>query len=413
MTSTPTERAHALVPLVREHADEAERLRHLPAPVARAFAAAGLYRIAAPRACGGEAADPCMQIRTIETISEADGSAGWNLMIGVETFGLVAPGLGQCPELIDDPGVILCSSTAAVGRADAVPGGYRVSGQWQFVSGCHNSDLFGATVRLYADGEPVPDRGNQYAILERADFEIIDTWHVAGLRGSGSHDVKVDGAFVPEARIVPPLGGDNRFALQGGVTLARQMRMSDHTETAATDRAREDALLRFPLGARLAYNKVAVALGIARAGLSAFTDLAAGKVPRFSSRSLRERGSTQQAVAVAEARVRSARAAVLTEAGELWQTVLDGATPTTRDLAAFQAVCSLAVADTCAAVDLLADAAGTTSNMEGHPLERIARDIRVVRQHATVASHHLQDAGRVLLGLPGEGLMLRGLRIAD
>jgi len=411
MNPSPVERARALQPLVAAHADEAERRRHLPRAVASGFARTGLYRIAAPRVCGGEAADPCTQIRTIEAIAEADGSAGWNLMIGVETFGLIAPGLGRCKELIEDPDVILCSSTAAVGRADAVPGGYRVSGQWQFVSGCHNSDLFGATVRLYADGAPIADRGNLYAIIDRADFEILDTWHVAGLRGSGSHDVRVDGAFVAEARIVPPLGGDNRFAaLQGGVTLERGVRVSDEQPRLETDRAQEDALLRFPLGARLAYNKVAVALGIARAGLSAFGELAAGKVPRFSSRSLRERGSAQQAAAVAEARVRSARAAVLVETQALWDTVLTGATPTARDLAAFQAVCSLAVADACTAIDLLADAAGTTSNMEGHPLERISRDIRVVRQHATVASHHLQDAGRVLLGLPGEGLMLRGLR---
>jgi alkylation response protein AidB-like acyl-CoA dehydrogenase len=366
--------------------------------VAEAFAREGLFRLAAPAWCGGEAADPMTQIAVIETISEADGSAGWNLMIGIESFGLIAPGLGACAELIADPEAILCSSTAAVGHAEAVAGGYRVSGQWQFVSGCHNSHLFGATVRLHRDGAPVPGTGNVYAMLPRPDFTIVDTWHVAGLRGSGSHDVRVAEAFVPQARIVPPLGAElGRLAQQRG----------DPTDLATA--ARGAALLRFPLGARLAYNKVAVALGIARAALSTFTDLAAGKVPRFSRSTLRERGRAQRAVAEAEVRVLGARALVMALVADLWEDVLAERPVPGRQLAIFQAACSDAVAGACEAVDRLADAAGTTANTIGHPLERLLRDVRVVRQHVTVASHHIDDAGRVLLGLPGEGLMLRGL----
>lgn len=377
----PVARARALQALVRAHADEAEATRRLPAAVAEAFAAAGLYRIGAPASCGGESADPMTQIETIEAISVGDGSAGWNLMIGIETFGLIAPAFHDCRELVADPHVVLCSSTAAVGRADAVEGGYRVTGQWQFVSGCHNSHLFGATVRLHRDGVPVPDRGNVYAIVPRADFAILDTWHVGGLCGSGSHDVRVDGAFVPASRIVAPIGG-----------------------------YRDDSpLLRFPLGARLAYNKVAVSLGIARAALDAFVDLAEGKVPRFTSQTLRARPAAQRAIAKAEVRVLAARALLMNLVEEIWSAVVAGERVPRRLLALFQATCSDAVAGCAEAVDAVTDAAGTTANMKGHPLERAARDIRVVRQHATVASHHLDDAGRVLLGLPGDGLMLKGV----
>jgi alkylation response protein AidB-like acyl-CoA dehydrogenase len=280
--------------------------------------------------------------------------------------------------------VVLCSSTAAVGRADAVAGGYRVTGQWQFVSGCHNSQLFGATVRLHQDGEPVPGTGNVYAMIERDDFEIVDTWHVSGLAGSGSHDVRVTDVFVPEARIVAPIGGNRG----------------------------DSPLLQFPLGARLAYNKVAVSLGIGRAAIDAFVDLARGKTPRFSSQSLRHRGRAQRAVAEAEVRVRGGRALVFDLVGDLWDQVLDGRDIPGERLALFQAACSDTVAGCAQAVDLLCDAAGTTANQKGHPLERLARDVRVVRQHASVASHHLDDAGRVLLGLPAEGLMLRGLAAA-
>jgi alkylation response protein AidB-like acyl-CoA dehydrogenase len=374
-------RARALVPLVRAHADAAEASRRLPAEVAQAFARDGLYRIGAPERCGGVSADPRTQIEVIETIATADGSAGWNLMIGIETFGLIAPGFGACIDLIADPLVVMCSSTAAIGRADSCDAGYRVHGRWQFVSGCHNSSLFGATVRLYRDGEPIPHTGNVYAILERADFEIVDTWHVGGLCGSGSHDVVVDGAWVAPERIVAPIGGW----------------------------VDESPLLRFPLAARLAYNKVAVSLGIARAALDAFVQLAEGKVPRFTSQTLRSRPAAQRAVAAAEVRVRGARSLLLELVDDVWSRVLDGEPVPGRLRAIFQAACSDAVAGCAHAVDAIADAAGTTANMKGHPLERAARDIRVVRQHATVASHHLDDAGRVLLGLPGEGLMLKGV----
>ncbi|NJN52846.1 MAG: hypothetical protein HC809_14895 [Gammaproteobacteria bacterium] len=368
-------------PLVRSHADEAEGARHLPAPVAQAFAREGLYRIAAPTTCGGEAADPVSQIEAIETISNADGSAGWNLMIGVESFGLIAPAFTQCAELIADPDVVLCGSTAAIGRAEAEAGGYRVNGQWQFVSGCHNSQLFGATVRLYRDGEQIANTGNVYAILESGQFDILDTWHTSGLCGSGSHDVRVDDVFVPQDRIVAPIGF----------------------------RADDSPLSRFPLGARLAYNKVAVALGVARAGLDAFVELADGKVPRFTSRTLNTRRAAQHAIAAAEVRVRGARALLLDLVGELWLSVNAGDAPGGLQLALFQAACSDAVSGCAQAIDDVCDAAGTSANIKGHPLERIARDIRVIRQHATVASHLMDDAGRVMLGLPGESLMLNGV----
>ena len=121
---------------------------------------------------------------------------------------------------------VMASSTAAVGRAQRDGDGWRVSGQWQFVSGIHNAQIFGATVHLY-DGEEQVVEGNRYAVVPEGEFEIVDTWHVGGLRGSGSHDVRLDDVFVPGNRIIAPIGGN----------------------AAATPQ------LRLPLGNRLAYNK--------------------------------------------------------------------------------------------------------------------------------------------------------------
>ena len=378
-TEDPLTRALSLESIVCEHADQADRERHLPRAVAEAFASNGLYRLGAPKEFGGEQADPMTQIETIEAISRFDGSAGWNLMIGVETFGLSAPGFGKCAQLIADPMVILCGSTAAVGRADQDGDGYRISGEWQFVSGCHNGSFFNATVRLYENGEQVS--ANVTAVVPASEIEIQDTWHVGGMRGSGSHDVHVKDVWIPENQIIAPLGSTKS----------------------------DQPLMRFPLGSRLAFNKVAVSLGIARAGLDAFVALAEGKTPLFTTSKLRERPVAQRAIAAAEVRVRGSRALVLSLVEEMWQKVVDGEPVTTKDRALFQVACSDAVKGAVESVDLVTDAAGTSANFQNHPLERISRDVRVVRQHLTVASHHIDDAGRALLGLEPEGLMLKGL----
>jgi len=370
-------RAESVVELVRQYADEAERIRHLPPEVAQAFAELGLYRVAAPTDIHGADKDPLTQMRIIEIVSQADGASGWNLMIGIETFGLIAPALVSCPELISDPKVIMASSTAAVGTAEKTPQGWLVNGQWQFVSGIHNAEVFGATVQLYENGERI-DKNNRYAVIPLGEFEILDTWNVAGLRGSGSHDVRVNNVLVPDERIALPMGGMRDRSVQ----------------------------TRFPLGNRLAFNKAAVGLGIARAGIEAFVAIATNKTPRFSNKKLRERTFAQRAVARAEARLRGARAAAFEHIGHVWNLVKDHQEVPDNDRALVHILCSDAAAAAAEVVDWLAEAAGTTANQVGHPLERISRDARVVRQHLTVAPHHIEEAGRVLLDLEPTGIML-------
>lgn len=378
--SDPISRARALGPLIREHANEADRERRLPAAVAEAMARAGLYRVSAPESFQGEAADAATQIKTIEAVARADGATGWNLMIGIESFGLLSLNFPQGRTLFADPLAILSSSTAAVGAAETVDGGYRVSGDWKFVSGCHNCHFFGGLVSVRKNGEPLPEPP-RFAIVTREEIEILDTWNVAGLRGSGSHDVRVRDVFVPAERTVSFIGGAGT---------------SEDTPFA-----------RIPIGARLAYNKVGVGLGIARAAIDDFVELATGKIPRFSSTSLRERPFAQRAVARAEARLRGARAFVLEAVEELWDGAVEGARPSDRQRALLQIACSDAAQASAEAVDLVVEAAGTSANWLDSPLERQARDVKVIRQHVTVAPHHIEDAGRVLLGLPPEQLMLQ------
>ena len=268
------ERAVGLQDLVRHASDEAERERRLPEEVARAMAAAGLYRVSAPRSFQGSEASPATQIKVIEAISYADAAAGWNLMIGIESFGLLSLGFALGPKLFSDPLSILSSSTAAIGRAEVVEGGYVVSGDWQFVSGVHNCSWFGGLSIVHEDGAPKSGTPPLFAIMSAASIEIVDAWHVAGLRGSGSHDVKVRDVFVPD----------------------------DHVASFGAPVANPSPLTRIPTGSRLAYNKVGVGFGVARAAIEDFVNLAENKLPRFSASKLRERPSAQRQVGLGSLR---------------------------------------------------------------------------------------------------------------
>ena len=363
--------------LIRSHADEAEANRYLNHEVAQAMARAGLYRVAAPRSIGGGEVHPSTQIRVIEAVSELDGAAGWNLMIGIEVMGILAS--IYPPELVKrlyaDPELIISGALNPLGSAERSDGGYLVSGQWPFASGIHNAHYFWGQCILREDGEPVRDDQGVVlieALFSRDDFEIVDTWDVAGLKGSGSHDVKVDNLFVAEELV------------------SRASRNPGHES---------GTLYRLPLYSRLAYNKVGVATGIARAAIESFKTLATTKTPRGTVSKLRERTDAQLALAEAELRLGQARSYVMEATNALWATVDRGDKPVLEQRARVHLACAGAVADAVEVVAGLYTAAGASANFRSSPLEKHMRDIRVVPQHIMVSSQFNQAAGRVLLGL--------------
>jgi alkylation response protein AidB-like acyl-CoA dehydrogenase len=366
------ERARELQALVRASADRAEAERTLPFEVVRALRDAGLFRIAAASEVGGIEAAPREQILAIEAVSAADGAAGWTLMIGVEVLGfasaLLRPDVAE--EVIGKhPEVIFSGALNPVGRARRVTGGVRASGRWPFASGCLHSDWFWGQCVVEADG-PIQ---LVEILVPRSDFQVLDTWHVAGLRGSGSHDVEVTDVFVPE-----------RFTTNVGLGPVHA----------------KGPLFHLPPFSRLAYNKVGVATGIARGALDAFVELASERVPRGMRQPLRERRFAQESLVEAEALLRSARAFVFETVEELWEDTRARKPATVKQRALVQLACCKAVAASARAVELVHAAAGTAANALSSPLERRMRDIHVVGQHITVSPAQIEPASRVLLGLP-------------
>lgn len=371
----PVARARALAPLIRDAADEADRERRLPERVAVAMAEAGLYRVAVPERLGGLACDPRTQIETIEAISEADGAAGWNLMIGVENMSFLGPALPRAvaEKVFGDPALIVSGALNPLGRATPVDGGVRVTGQWPFASGCHNAHFFWGQCVLEGGKAAAP--ALREVLIPRNEFEIVDTWHVAGLRGSGSHDVAVRDVFVPDERI---------------------------TSAMAAPLESDDPLYRMPPLNRLAYNKVGVATGIARGALDAFVAIASETTRRASSQALREKLPVQRAFADAESALRSARAFVFEAVDTVWNAAREGRPTEPRERALVHLACSHACRAAIDAVALVHDSVGSRANFEGHPLARRLRDVRVVPQHIIVSSQWFESSGGVLLGLEKE-----------
>jgi len=204
-TMTPLENVRALVRLIKEDSDWIESERRLSDAVVRALIEAGVFRLFVPRVLGGNKADPITACRIIEELSRADGSVGWVSML-CGSYGLLSgllPDRGAS-EIYADPGSIVAGSLPPNGTARSVAGGYRLSGRWTMASGInHSAWVFGNcrvfdgdTPRLTPRGSPVV----RVLFFPRSEVEIIDTWHVAGLRGTGSHDYQVQDLLVPAYR---------------------------------------------------------------------------------------------------------------------------------------------------------------------------------------------------------------------
>lgn len=187
-----------LLPTIRDRGEEGERLRKVPDESVKELHESGFFRILQPRRYGGfEAEDPLDFYDGVRMIASADASTGWIAsVLSVHAWQVALfPQAAQEAVWGSDTGTLLSSSYAPMGKALAVDGGYHVSGRWSFSSGCDHADwvLLGALVTNEA-GQMIDFRT---FMLPRRDYSIDPVWNTVGLAGTGSHDIVVDGAFVP------------------------------------------------------------------------------------------------------------------------------------------------------------------------------------------------------------------------
>lgn len=377
--AAPLDVARALAPRIRARADEIEAARQLPADLVAELAAARLFKVAIPEAEGGLGADILTTLRVIEEVARADGSTGWCLAMAVNTFRQSAQFSPDVRRKIffSDPIGASAGSANPRGRAVAVPGGYRVTGHWFFASGCMHSAALHGACKVFDGDQPRrrPNGDHEVRIAyfyPKAQAKIIDTWNVSGLRGTGSHDIEVADLFVPE----------------------------EHTFSALERRARVTGPINRIHGFDLAgCGFCCVGLGVARAAIDAFVELAAVKVPRTSSELLRDRVQVQAMVGEADATLRAGRALLFDVAEEMWQTVLGGGAVTERQRSDLRMAMTHAAQCAARATHMVCVAAGTTSIFASSPLERYARDAEVVTRHNQLQYVNYEAVGRTALGL--------------
>jgi alkylation response protein AidB-like acyl-CoA dehydrogenase len=384
LQGTPLERVARLTDAIAKGGDEGQELRRLPTDLADVLIDEGLFRFTLPEELGGENASTLETIEVLEAISAIDASVGWNVMLGSEINAMAAGGMPKdlAREVyLDNPRVVMCGGggpgTQPAYAIEQDDGSYKVWGESTFISGCHNSTWCFMGAPIIDDGEPRLDEAGQMIIkmwfLHRSQWEIVDNWDVAGLRGSGSHNVKADGAVV-EPKWYP-------------------------VELMLTPALYDNPVFRIPVPLRLSYNKVAIALGVAKGALEAFVDLANNKVPMLSASKLMDRPIAQYRMAELTAKYRAARAHVFETMGAVEEELQRGAecpSPTTTIDA--RLACIYASQACMEVVDVIHGVCGTSASYMKNPLERKLRDAHGAASHRWVSHSLYETVGGILFG---------------
>src|SRR5262245_28742079 len=195
------ERVRALLPALRERAHQAEELRRLPDETVKDFLEGGLFRCLQPRRYGGFQLDPGTFYQAVMEVGTVCGSSAWVLgVVGIHNWqlALFSP-RAQDEVWADDPNTQISTALSPTGTVERVEGGFRLHGRWSFSSGCDFCEwaVLGGIAPPPSAGDP-PDA--RTFLLPRRDYTIDDAWHVIGLCGTGSKDLVVTDAFVPEYR---------------------------------------------------------------------------------------------------------------------------------------------------------------------------------------------------------------------
>jgi alkylation response protein AidB-like acyl-CoA dehydrogenase len=376
---SPLEAARKLVPLIRSCADESEAKRELPRPLFEALADAGLFRLALPRAVGGAELDLPTYVQVIEELGRADASTAWAVNQGAifATYAARMPREVARAIWIDTPRSVVANSPQPSGRAVVVPGGYRVTARQGFSTGCRHAAWVAAHCQVIENGQPRLEANGQpearYLFVPVAEAQLLDTWHVRGMRGTGTHHFAVNDVFVPGERTV----------------------------LSATAPVLEPGpLYRIPRTLLFASGDASVALGVARSCLEAFAELAGAKTPWAMKGLLRDQPMVQASIGHAEADLRAGRAFLAAAVRDLWDHVTTAGTLTLDHRAALRLATTHAIRLAVQVVDTAYNGAGATAIYEASLLQRHFQDIHVISQHSQGRLAHYELVGRHWLGLP-------------
>jgi len=376
------DRAREIAPALRERAAETERLRHIHPDTIADLRRTRLMRIVQPSRVGGLELDLGLFVDIGEVMGAACGSTAWvwtNYAIHDWMLAMF-PSAGQDAVWDEDADAIIGSAlTYPAGRAEPVDGGWRLNGRWPFSSGIHASDWapLGALTPAAGDSVPTPLMLN----VRRADIELIDTWHVAGLAGTGSHDVAVNDLFVPAELAFNPRDA------RGDVTPGSAVNSGPLF--------RQGILALFP------HIIAAPILGMARGAFDDYVGSMQDKTATYNQSKIAEYTAIHLRIAESGARIDATRRALDDCFIESQRLAMADEVPSDGAKSSWRRDAAYATRLCVEAVDVLYAAAGGSANYLSNPLQRHHRDIHAATGHIGVSwDINAAEFGRVALGLP-------------
>jgi indole-3-acetate monooxygenase len=368
--------ARELSPIITRLRHETEANRRLAGPIVERLVETRLCRMAVAKSLQGLELPVAESCAVYEVLAAAEASVAWIVWNNSLPcfFGRFLEKSAR-DEIFGDSRWLYASSTRPTGRATVDGDGYRVNGRWALVSGCELAEWMALMCVVEENGEPrmiMPDVPEiRILFLRRGDYDILDTWHVGGLRGTGSHDVIVKDKHVPARWTLSPSGAS---------TL-------------------EGAIGRIPMICTMAAGFASQTLGLGQRALDTLVQLAATKVSPDPGPALGARQAVLASIARQAAVLAAARAHLRSCTSNLWDTVSSGAPPPIEGITAVWAAALHAVDAGRSTIETMYAAGGTSSLYTDCPLERAHRDVHAMLRHIVSQTFWLEDAGRVTLGM--------------
>ncbi len=372
-TASETPEFAHLLKVLAERQDEFEQLRHIPRDVIALMKKARVFRSATPARFGGDAIAPHHFLKMVDKIGTVDGSAAWVAAFGsANTYTAALPVAAQEIMYADGPDQVFAGGLHPVQQAQRVEGGWQVSGRWKFASGCMGADWSGVGIAGQREGAG-PDEVPMVmmAVAPAAEVEIIETWEVSGMQGTGSHDTRVQDKFYPDLWICE----------RGAPGLI------------------DEPLYRYPPMAYQAQVHAACNLGLARAAIERAKSVSGAVKINIGASRLCERGYYLLGIAQCEAKLRSARAFFYEAAEEAWDSIQKGDPVSLEQHTLLRLSATNAAHVGAEVVQLAWRLAGMGVIAKTNPMQRYLRDAMVTTQHTAVTDLTFEQAGQVLVGM--------------
>lgn len=379
----PSDAATEVFPLAVSAREDTEVARKIAPTVVRQLSESALFRMGLPKSLGGWEGNPVETLKVYETLASAEASVAWIVWNNhlACTFGRFLDE-SSMKEIYNDPSHVYANSARPEGVATVVDNGYMVSGRWTLVSGCELADWFVLRCLVVSEGSPTtlgPGANLKLFFIPKTEVEVIDTWHVGGLNGTGSHDIVIKDAFVKEAYAV---GFDSPIAI-------------------------DNAYSRLPIGCINAAGCAAMSLGVLKAALDDLIDMCLERVTPDKNPDLRDRATVQATIAKSTTLLASKRLQLRNSVETLWNESQQQNTFTDVQLADVWAASCEAAREARAMVSEIYSVAGTASLYKQHKIERAHRDIHAILQHGIVQPHWMNQAGMAYVGLTPNAAMFR------